>query len=758
MNNRILTTFILFAFTFTLPAFIYCQAKRPKVGLVLSGGGARGMAHIGVLKAMEEAGLRPDYITGTSMGSIIGGLYSIGYSADELEKIISTVHWDEILGNRISWDKVAIEEKPWYGRYLIELPAKRPFQPSLPGGMIEGEKLQELLSDLTRRVHNIEEFSQFPIPFACVATDIATGTPVVLRKGDIAASIRASMAIPAVFTPVVINDTLLVDGGLVRNFPVQEVIDMGADIVIGVFVSTDLLKKDRLNNLLLILLQSSFVLSSEDSERQKKKADYYIQPDLEGFSSASFDASNDIIQRGIESGKAYFPVFKKLADSLNNISPAPVPVVFKQPDHYIISNVSVHGNKRIPADLIKGKMKIKKGEKINPASIEEKVSLVYGTGHFDHVRYRVKTDEKGDHLLVDVKETTPAKFKAAVHYDTENKAGINLNYTLRNALLSNSRLVTEIDLSEYPRANVNYLKYAGPYQRLAAAADITYEGFQARIFNSSYNRSDLYAIHQFKAKGSLFTTASVNGSVGLNIIYNDITLRPRITSDQFISSLRYARDRTGTVELYYRHNSHNQRYYPTRGWRLDVSASYLFSGRSKLKLKSDSLQLTGKVPIDDILQANVSYNKLFPITRRLTVSASTAASFSLLNNDFGGILGYSFFGGFRPRIIHSYSFYGARNYDYGVTSYALGRLSVQYMFAKHFFGTAGMDYINIKYPMDWLFKKYEISGDLLDDKLWRLGYGVSLGYMSIAGPISVSAGMDTQRKKLITNFSLGFYF
>ncbi len=235
----VILSIILFFFFQTLAQE---PSKRPKVGLVLSGGGAKGLAHIGVLRAMEKAGLTPDYITGTSMGSIVGGLYAIGYSADEIDSIVSTVDWDELLTNEIPLSDIAIEEKEYYGRYIAELPIEG-VKVSLPKGLIEGQKLTELLTRLTRPAHGISDFSKFPIPFACVAANIETGLPEVLNKGFLPEAIRASMSIPTVFTPIEIDDKLLVDGGLVRNFPVQEVLDMGADIVIGVFVSSDLESK-----------------------------------------------------------------------------------------------------------------------------------------------------------------------------------------------------------------------------------------------------------------------------------------------------------------------------------------------------------------------------------------------------------------------------------------------------------------------------------------------------------------------------------
>jgi len=227
---RFIFVFLL-AIAFSLGGI--AQDSNPKVAVVLSGGGAKGFSHIGILQALEEAGIYPDIVTGTSMGGVVGGLYALGYSADEIQAMTEDIDWNTMLGNQIPFEDISFEEKAYYGRYIAELPVKG-IIPQLPRGLIEGQNLNNLLADLTRSAHGVRNFDGLPIPFRCVSTDIATGSRVVLKEGSLPESLRATMAIPSVFTPVEINETLLVDGGLVRNFPVQEALDMGADIVIGI--------------------------------------------------------------------------------------------------------------------------------------------------------------------------------------------------------------------------------------------------------------------------------------------------------------------------------------------------------------------------------------------------------------------------------------------------------------------------------------------------------------------------------------------
>ncbi|PLX24037.1 MAG: hypothetical protein C0599_03100 [Salinivirgaceae bacterium] len=219
--------------------------QRPKVGLVLSGGGAKGMAHVGFLKVLEEAGIRPDYITGTSMGSIVGGLYAIGYNAYEIEAMLQSQNWNDVLSNDMQLSDISINEKDQYGKYIAELPIQGR-EISLPKGLIFGQHVMELLNYFTLPAYDIHDFDSLPIPFKCIGADITNADIVELDTGSLAMAMRASMSIPTAFTPVMWGDKLLVDGGLSRNFPVQEVREMGADIVIGVYTGGVLKDKDEL--------------------------------------------------------------------------------------------------------------------------------------------------------------------------------------------------------------------------------------------------------------------------------------------------------------------------------------------------------------------------------------------------------------------------------------------------------------------------------------------------------------------------------
>lgn len=512
MKNAFIVIFLFFSFAFS-NLLAQSKIERPKVGLVLSGGGAKGMAHIGVIKAMEEAGLYPDYITGTSMGSIIGALYAIGYSADEIKEIALGIKWENVLTNDIPLDKVAIEEKAFYGRYFIELPIQNK-QIGLPQGLIEGQELTMFLNKITRPAHGITNFHDLPIPFECVAADIEKGESVVLRSGSLPLAMRASMSIPTFFTPTLIDSTLFVDGGLIRNFPVQEALDMGADIIIGVFVSSDLDKKEDLTSMVAVLSQSAFIMSAHDTNEQIKLIDIYIEPDLKGYSTGSFWDGAAIIEQGEKAGQEFLPVFKHLADSLNKFGPVRIPKKLIVNYDYVFNTIHIEGNTKVPNEFILGKLRIEENDTINIDELESRINLLYGTLYFTKIGYSINRDDKS--LTIRVKEAPPGSIKIAAHYDSDNKAGININLTSRNFLFHSSRFIMEYDLAQNPKFDINYFKYLGKHQNVALVLNTTWLKYE---IPSYWNENGEEKNNSKSGLNSILNDNSINSSIRLQGTY-----------------------------------------------------------------------------------------------------------------------------------------------------------------------------------------------------------------------------------------------
>jgi NTE family protein len=281
------------------------------IGLALSGGSAKGFAHIGVLRVLERAGTPIDAIAGTSMGALVGGLYAIGYTPDMLEELAVEQDWEALFTDSYDRRSWTIESK-LAGEYLLELPIREQ-RPQLPAGLVAGQRISQLFTGLTWPAHAVRDFRTFPIPFVALATDLETGDAVPLDSGLLPQAMRASISIPTVFAPIWIGERVLVDGGLSRNLPAQDVVDLGADVIICVDVSDPLATADSIQTLLDVLDQSISFRTVASTEEQRRLCDVIIEPDIEGLSAIAFDRAAEWIARGEAAARAALPQILALA-------------------------------------------------------------------------------------------------------------------------------------------------------------------------------------------------------------------------------------------------------------------------------------------------------------------------------------------------------------------------------------------------------------------------------------------------------------
>ena len=272
------------------------EQSHPKIGLVLSGGGAKGLAHIGVLKVIDSLGIKVDYISGTSMGAVVGGLYASGYSAHQLDSIFSAIDVDALLQDYTPRESKSFYEKRNDEIYALALPFTN-FKLGLPSGLSKGLYNYNLISRLTKHVSHIRDFDELPIPFLCIATDLETGEQNLLDSGILAQAIIASGAIPTLYNPVEINGIILIDGGVVNNYPVEELKSRGIDFIIGVDVQEGLKNREQLKDVTSVLSQINNFSMIEKMDGKRSLTNIYIQPEIKGFSVVSFDKGSEIIKR-----------------------------------------------------------------------------------------------------------------------------------------------------------------------------------------------------------------------------------------------------------------------------------------------------------------------------------------------------------------------------------------------------------------------------------------------------------------------------
>lgn len=464
--------------------------NRPKVGLVFAGGGAKGAAHIGVLQYLEEQGIPVDYVTGTSMGSIIGGLYSLGYAPAQIDSLISEVDWGYYLSNGSGrkysyfWDKYYQERFPLnipfslnqdnsYDEEMTRINEERlrnsgelvnqtqnsPLLRSLASGLVNGDNLVNLFNDLCVGYQDSIDFNNLPIPYACVATDMLHGEEVVLRSGKIAYAMRSSMAIPIFFAPVQYGDRLLVDGGMVNNFPTDVCREMGADIIIGVELNEGFrADQSDVNSMPGLLGQLFKIVTSGRNAENRKLCDIYIRPDVSGFGMMSFDAEavDSLILRGYkaaESMAAQIEEIKSLVGtSGKQLNATPARTLNSSPLH--IYTLSFTGLDKDEADWLQKKWPVPTDREIDAEELRGIIRCYKGTGFYSAVDYSV-TDVPGmdnrQHLTVEIVKKPASTFKMGMWMDTEEAVAIGTRMGLGEKKLSglNGSVTTRLGYNPY---------------------------------------------------------------------------------------------------------------------------------------------------------------------------------------------------------------------------------------------------------------------------------------------------------------------
>ncbi|WP_396156085.1 patatin-like phospholipase family protein [Flavobacterium sp.] len=723
-----------------LPITSFSQetTKRPKVGLVLSGGGAKGFAHIGVLKVLEKAGVKIDYIAGTSMGAVVGGLYASGYSATQIDSIFYNTDFDELLQDYIPRSSKSFYEKRNDQMYALTLPFDK-LKIGIPIALSKGMYNYNLLSKLTHKVRYVRDFNKLPIPFLCIATDIEKGEQVILNNGYLAQAMLASSAFPSLFSPVEIDGKLLIDGGVVNNYPVEEIRKMGADIVIGVDVQDDLKDRKALKDATRILVQITNLDMIRVMKDKQKLTDIYIKPDVKDFGVISFDEGPNIIKKGEEASIEVYDQIKKLVDSIKIYKTTLLNI---SKDTLNIKNISINKLENYTRAYILGKLQFKNGKKITYEDLKTGINNINATQNFSRISYTLEGKEQEDELKLSLTENPTKTFlKFGLHYDGLYKSAVLANITQKKSFFKNDVISLDLGLGDNIRYNLDYYIDNGFYWSF---------GIKSRF--NTFNKN---VTTDFR-NGELLSQLGLNS---INIDFSDLTnqvyLQTVFIQKFLIASgiehkiLQIKSDNLGNISPtfekssylsvfgYMTYDSFDNKLFPKKGW--------LFTGDIHSFLYSSDY--TNEFNRFTIAKGEIGVVK--SINKKLTFKLQSEAGFAFGEDsvhffDFvlGGY-GFNTVNNFKP-------FYGYDFLSIAGNSYVKSCFTLDYEFYKKNHFNFAANFANVQ---DGLFE----NGNWLSKPTYN-GYAVGYALESIIGPVEIKYSWSPELNRGYAYFAVGFSF
>lgn len=711
--------------------------RKPKIGVVLSGGGAKGLAHIGVLKVLEEAGIEIDYIGGTSMGAIVGGLYASGYSATELDSIFGELDADALLRDYTPRGSKNFFEKKNDEMYALTLPFKG-FKIGFPTALSKGLYNYTTVNRLTEHVRHVRDFNKLPIPFVCIATDIETGREVVLNKGILPDAILASGAFPSLYSPVEIEGRLLIDGGVTNNYPIEEVKKMGADIIIGVDVQDPLKNRDEINGATGILVQINNYQMIQKMEGKRKATDIYIKPDIEGYTVIAFEEGRAIIDKGEEAARKILDTLKALGSG----SPLKQERV-KVQDSIYIEEVNITGLDNYTRSYVIGKLSFKPDSKITYNVFNNGISSLNATQNFTSISYSFDEGECGGEVLkLNLRENPINRYlKFGLHYDGLYKSAVLVNLTQKNLLRQNDVASVDIILGDNFRYNFDYYIDNGFY--------LSY-GLHSHLYGFNRNISAQYVAGELS---EVLDIASVN--VDFSDFTNQIYIQTIFAQQMLFGAgaeYKHLRIKSETIQgvdpvfddsdyislySYLTFDSYDNKFFPSEG--------YYFSGEAKAYLFSSDY--TEKFDRFTIVKAAFGTAKSFCDGLTFKFGAEAGVSLGETNiPTFDFILG-----GYGYQMSHSFRhFFGYDFLSISGNSYIKAAATLDYEFIKKNHLNFTANYANVG---DNLYEE----GKLLSIPQYT-GYALGYGMETIIGPLEIKHSWSPENGKHYTWFSVGFWF
>ncbi len=682
-----------------------------KIGLVLSGGGAKGLAHIGLLKVLDEEKIPVDYVVGTSIGSIIGALYSMGYSGEEIEKIIMSRNWINYFNDTITRENELVENKEDKDKYFLSLSFEHG-KMYIPKGAVKGQNIDKVLEELYINAKDINDFSKLPIPFACVATDSETGSTVVFKKGYLPEVIRASMSLPGILNPVEIDGKLLLDGGLSNNFPVSVALDMGANYIIGSDVIKTLSNKENLNNALLIMNQIMSYKKTETTENEKKKVDILVTPNISKFNLLSFSNAKDIIDEGEKAAREKIDELKKLKneEKYNEIKKNKIKIT----DKFQINEISISDSQSMKEKSIKKIIGLKLPAEISVADLNSIIDKLYNLGVFSKVNYKII----GTTLKIEIEDDINKEIKFGFNYNTSTKGDLFFKFIRKDPYFYGDKISAEVLLGKDEIAKMENTRYVGPLNKLGFSLITNYSNIEDYSFISDETRINKSNVSSFSLDfmiGTFLSNLQVVGA-GLKKEYVNTDSQNTLDSNKKEYELAY---------LKYIYDSLDNKYYPKKGTYIEGILNHRLGNNNA----------------SGVYNYKLKFNKPIEISKKLSINLGAESNYAKLEET--SPLYMPSVGGIYSRQ-NSIPFWGLNASEYFSDSITTNFIEAFYEWKPYRYSVLRLNQAFLK--PNSLYK---------DDYI--IGGGIGFGVKTPIGPVELIFS-KSNKENMIGYFNIGYFF
>lgn len=723
-------------------------AQRPTVGLTLSGGGAKGLAHVGILQAIDSAGLKIDVLTGTSMGGVVGALYAVGWTGNQIDSIARAIDWDVMFSTSPSIDRIPVDKKKAVEEQAVEVRFKKG-KIQIPTGVLESQELWLLLNEVLGPAYRIQHFDELPIRYRCIATDILTGNEVVHEKGNLVVAVRSSMAIPSIFTAIDIDGKRLIDGGVVRNFPVRDAKAMGADLLIGVNVSQATIPPEQLNSAINILYQTAFLGSSEDFQKELRLLNQFIDIDLGIYSAASFGSSDSILAIGKAAGDLYYPYFKRLADSLNALYPLTEPKLpLSSEQSVFIRGITIEGLHQTTRTAFLARSGLRANAPYSFAEISEAVREVYATRLYKYITYDLIPNEAGGASIhFSVQEHPASGISAGIHYNTFSNIAVILNYRGTNLLTDKSESQVRVALGDNSHILFKQDQYLG--ERLNNKFMISMQFDRVQLPRSlDFNRIQQFTENMATYQLAYYRLLGRNRMAGLGISYLNSLWLPQF------AGINTSEGRTvnamARAFYHYRRHSLPTLSFPSRGFYSDYRVNYTFRQRAFADVfLLDGSSSRASLDAGDYFSVQWRLESFIPLNDDWTWLLNSSGGINFTNRD--AVLDFFNIGGLVPSFRNQLAFAGFREYELQSNGFGMIQAGLQRNLGGKLFligrFNAGLDGLQ------------QLSTPAFTDALrLMLGSSASVGYRSPFGPIDASINYNLTNNAWAARLNLGWWF